>query len=229
MKNIIKIFCAFLLFSCSSDYEQEIETQTNFEEVQKIAGQERYLDEIFEVTVTDNIKFGEAAQPKPLRPNNTQELFMDIYEPAGDDLEARPLIIWAFGGAYVFGNKQSPDIVTLSNSFAKRGYVNASIDYRLSRDLVVNSDASNAYEAVLKATHDMRAAIRYFYKDAETINKYKIDTTKIYIGGVSAGAVAALQIAHFDELNEVPAELETILMKAEVLQVTVEMQAILKI
>ena len=211
MKNIIRIFgVALLLFSCTSDYEQEIKTESNVEEVQQLSNQERYLDEIFEVKISENIKFGEAAKPKPLRPNNTQELFMDIYEPAGDDLEARPLIIWAFGGAFVFGNKQSSDIVTLSNSFAKRGYVNASIDYRLSRDLAVNYEDVNAYEAVLRATHDMRAAIRYFYKDAETINKYKIDTTRIYIAGVSAGALAALNLVHFDELNEVPEEFETI-------------------
>lgn len=170
---------------------------------------QRYYDEIFNVQISNDLKFGEAPQPKLLRPNNIQELLMDIYQPTGDTLSARPLIIWAFGGGFIAGKKTSPDIVKLSHAFAKRGYVCAAIDYRLSTNLVVNGgDVKNVYEAVLKATHDMRASIRYFYKDAATNNNFRIDTTRIYIGGVSAGAITALQIAHFDELNEVPIEME---------------------
>ncbi len=170
---------------------------------------QRYYDEIFNVHVTTDLKFGEAPQPKLLRPNNIQELLMDVYQPDGDTLDARPLIIWAFGGGFIFGSKSSPDIVNLSTAFAKCGYVCAAIDYRLSTNLVVNGgDIANVYEAVLKATHDMRASIRFFYKDAATVDDYKIDTTRIFIGGVSAGAITALQIAHFDELSEVPVEME---------------------
>jgi para-nitrobenzyl esterase len=170
----------------------------------------RYFDETFTVDVDASIQFGENAQPTILNPNNIQELFLDVYQPEGDTLSARPLIIWAFGGAFVAGSKESPDIVTLSSSFAKRGYVCAAIDYRLSTDLVVNTDVSNLYEAVLKAVHDMRSSIRFFYKDAATTNDYRIDTSRIYLGGVSAGAITALHIAHFDELNEVPAELDSV-------------------
>ena len=162
---------------------------------------QRYYEELFNVNISADIKFGEAVQPLPLNPDNIQELFMDVYQPNGDTLSARPLIIWAFGGAFIAGSKTSPDIVALSNAFAKRGYVNAAIDYRLSTNLVINSEVSNFYEALLKATHDMRASIRYFYKDAATINEFKVDTTRIYIAGVSAGAFTALHIAHFDELK----------------------------
>ncbi len=168
---------------------------------------QRYYDEIFDFNVTADIKFGEAPQPRPLEPNNIQELFMDVYQPAGDTLSARPLIIWAFGGGFVFGSKTSPDIVALSSAFAKRGYVTAAIDYRLSTDLVVNNDIENSYEAVAKAMHDMRASIRYFYKDAATSNHFRIDTSRIYIGGVSAGAVTALHIVHLDE-SEIPTEMQ---------------------
>ncbi len=57
----------------------------------------------------------------------------------------------------------------------------------------------------------MLASIRFFYKDAATNNEFRIDTTRIYIGGVSAGAIAALQIAHFDDLQEVPIGMDTLL------------------
>ncbi len=198
---IKKIFLLFLLVtSLGQLFSQKCDNQ-------------RYYDEIFSVNVTSDIKFGENAQPTLLKPNNIQELFLDVYQPDGDTLSARPLIIWAFGGAYLFGSKESPDIVTLSNSFAKRGYVCAAIDYRLSDNLITSGLVRNKatqYEAVLKAIHDMRASIRFFYKDAATTNNYRIDTSRIYLGGVSAGAITALQIAHFDELNEVPAEMDSV-------------------
>ena len=197
MKNLILFFLLFI--SCGYLYAQECDNQ-------------RYYDEIFSVNVDTAIKFGENAQPTILNPNNIQELFLDVYQPDGDTLSARPLIIWAFGGAFLAGSKESPDIVTLSSSFAKRGYVCAAIDYRLSNNIIAMGgvNLSSPYEAVLKAIHDMRASIRFFYKDAATTNDYRIDTSRIYLGGVSAGAITALQIAHFDELNEVPAEMDSV-------------------
>lgn len=188
-------FIALILFSCEKDDD------TN------PVGDQRYYDEMFNVEVIANIKFGEAEQPTLTNPNNIQELFMDVYQPVNDAETARPVIILAFRGGFVFGNKESADIVSLCNAFAKRGYVCASIDYRLSTDLVVNNDVEKAYEAVAKAVHDMRASIRYFHKDASSGNSFKIDPNKIYIGGVSAGAVTALHIVHLDE-SEIPVELQ---------------------
>lgn len=198
MKNLLLLFLLFSLFFSTRIGAQECDNQ-------------RYYDEIFNFNLTSEVKFGEAPQPVLFNPNNIQELYMDIYEPDADTLSARPLIIWAFGGGFVFGNKTSPDIVSLSRAFAKRGYVNAAIDYRLSTDLILNSDSTNVYEAALKATHDMLASIRFFYKDAATSNTYRIDTSRIYIGGVSAGAITALQVAHFDESDEVPMQIDSLL------------------
>jgi len=196
MKNSLLIL--LLLFFSVRLFSQECDNQ-------------RYYDEIFSVNVTSDIKFGENAQPTILNPNNIQELFLDVYQPEGDTLSTRPLIIWAFGGGFLFGNRRSQDIVDLSNAFAKRGYVCASIDYRLTTaGLVVGNEVSDLYEAALKGTHDMRASIRFFYKDASTVNNFRIDTTRIFIGGVSAGAISALQIAHFDELSEVPVEMDSV-------------------
>jgi len=170
---------------------------------------QRYYDEIFDVDYQGLIAFGEALEPTLFNPQATTTLFLDVYQPEADTLSARPLIIWAFGGAFVFGSRLSPDIVTLSNNFTRRGYVNASIDYRLSADLIVDNELANAYEAVMKTSHDMAAAVRFFYKDAATLNEYRIDTTKIYVAGVSAGAFAALHVAHLDDLAEVPPEIYT--------------------
>jgi len=197
MKNITCLFLLMILYGQS--YAQECNNG-------------RYKEEVFsEVDLTSDIKFGQNSQATILNPNNIQELYLDLYQPDADTLSARPLIIWGFGGGFVAGSKVSPDIVELSTAFAKRGYVCAAIDCRLSTNLIINgSDTSKVYEAVLKAMHDMRASIRFFYKDAATVNNYKIDTTRIYLGGVSAGALAALHIVHLDELSEVPAEMQPV-------------------
>lgn len=59
-------------------------------------------------------------------------------------------------------------------------------------------------DVVVKASSDMKASIRFFKQDAATANTYKIDTTKIFIGGASAGAITALQTAYTDDVNENP-------------------------
>jgi len=50
----------------------------------------------------------------------------------------------------------------------------------------------------------MKAAIRYFKHDAATANSYKIDSTRIIVGGYSAGAITALQTAYTDSIAENP-------------------------
>lgn len=192
MKNIYLFSFVLWMFSLPDAYSQECDGQ-------------RYAELIFtEVNADYGIPFGEAPQPTLFNPNAMQELTLDFYQPEGDDLEARPLIIWAFGGSFVIGSSLSPDLVTLSTRFSELGYVNASINYRLSTDLLWDNDVSNAYQAVKKSMQDMKAAVRFFYKDAQTDNLYRVDTTRIYVGGVSAGAIAAVHLAYLDNLDEVP-------------------------
>lgn len=164
----------------------------------------RYNSPIFSTSVDLGVNYGNAPQATLFNPNATMDLDVDIYQPVGDTLSKRPLIIWAFGGSFVFGSSLSPDIVTLCEEFTKMGYVNASIDYRLTTDLIWNNNTDNAYKAVMKAAHDMKAAIRFFYKDAATSDVYRIDTSRIFIGGVSAGGIAAVHVAYLDEISEVP-------------------------
>ncbi len=105
---------------------------------------------------------------------------MDFYEPEGDTETERPLLIWVHGGSFIGGDKTDFDMVTFSERFAKKGYACASINYRLGFFPI---DSANAVKAVVRATQDLRAAIRYFYKDKQTTNQYKIDTNNIFIGG----------------------------------------------
>ena len=157
----------------------------------------RYASDTFtNVTTTSNVVFGSNITAS----GTTQSLTMDIYQPTGDIETNRPLIVWAHGGSFIGGTKTDADMVALSQAFTKKGYVCASINYRLG---LTPFDSVGAVKAVLRAVQDMKASVRFFYKDKLTTNTYKIDTTNIFIGGSSAGAITALHMAYLDKSCEV--------------------------
>ena len=159
----------------------------------------RYWDPIFStVTITSNVNYGSNVTIS----GATQTLDMDIYEPAGDTVQMRPLLVLAHGGSFIFGSKTDQDVVTLCTRFAKMGYVCASINYRLGMGFPI--DTVRAGKAVVRAVQDMKAAIRYFRMDAAATNSYHIHPDYIFAGGSSAGAFTALHLAYMDSA-EVPA------------------------
>ena len=147
--------------------------------------------------------------------NIEEELNMDVYEPAGDTASARALIIFAHGGSFVLGDKGDPSMVLIGTDFAKMGYVTASINYRLglTTNLLFDPpDSVDAYAAIIRGVHDLKAAIRWFRKDvAEGDNQYNIDTTQILIAGFSAGGFMVLHQAYLDEESEWPSFESTVL------------------
>ena len=170
---------------------------TNSADAQLDTSNGRYYTQLFTgVTTTSNVVFGSYVN-FGLQNNLT----MDIYQPTGDTAIIRPLIIWAHGGSFQFGDKSEADIVSLCQTFARMGYVTCSINYRTGFFPV---DSVNATQAVLKATQDMKAAVRFFRKDAATSNTYKIHPDYVYVGGSSAGAFMALHLAYMDKPSEFP-------------------------
>jgi acetyl esterase/lipase len=148
---------------------------------------ERYREEIFDaVTITRDIPYGQAVN---VVTGENEILLLDLYEPEGDLAIQRPAIVWMHGGAFVGGDKSSPHITDLCNPFAKRGYINVSINYRL--------HVAQVPEAVTQAYEDAKAAVRWLRANAST---YRIDSTRIAVGGSSSGAFAALHAAY--EENE---------------------------
>jgi para-nitrobenzyl esterase len=150
----------------------------------------RYANTVFKTaTVTSGVTYGS----NTTYTGSTQTLTMDIYQPTGDTAKARPLIIWVHGGSFLGGSSTDGDVSTLSDSFAVKGYVCASINYRLG---MAGIDSAQAILAVIRAVQDLKASVRFFYKDRKTTNTYMIDTNHIYIGGASAGALTALHAAY---------------------------------
>jgi dienelactone hydrolase len=126
-------------------------------------------------------------------------LKMDIYQPTGDVATQRPLIVMAHGGSFVGGSKK--DLVALCTAFAQRGYVTASIDYRLGMGFP--PDSIQAMSAVWRAVQDMKAAVRFFRKDAATANVFRVDPNMIFVGGASAGGIMAVHYAYLDKPAEI--------------------------
>lgn len=172
------------------------------------AQNKRYYDKIFtDVKKTADILYGsnftyDATQGQVGL--TQQNLFLDIYEPVGDTVTNRPLIIWAHGGSFLNGTRNDADIVFFCNEFAKRGFVTVSIQYRLGYEQPV--DSVNATRTVFRALQDGRAAIRFMRSVAE---QYKIDKKRVYFGGTSAGAFIALNVAFLNLPSEVPSFVDT--------------------
>ena len=180
MKKLITLltltFISTLIFSqCNGRYQTEIFSSVNRTTV-------NYSD-----VYTDN------------------EHIMDVYSADGDTEVNRPVIIYMHGGSFIGGDKSESDCIDFCENFAKKGYITASANYRLA------NNAQNfalfqeeQYTTVLKVVADIKAAIRYFRKSIVNGNPYGIDGSAIFIGGYSAGAVAAIHSAYIDSISDLP-------------------------
>ena len=159
----------------------------------------RYIDSIFgQVDTTFNVVYTTTAG------GGTQTLLLDVYTPHGDTAANRKLIVWAHGGAYFEGSKNDNDMQFLCTNFAHRGYVCASINYRLVSSVVLLYDSTTAFKTIDAAVNDMKASIRYFRKNAADSNTYRIDANQIYSGGGSAGAIMVDFATTIDSVGETP-------------------------
>lgn len=146
---------------------------------------------------TGGIQFGENTA---VGGGGMETLEMDLYDVASDTLSERPVVMLAFGGSFVGGARG--DVEGLCRAYAEMGYLAISIDYRVGVFFPINERSTTL--AVMRGLHDMKAAIRFLYKDRQTDNLYRVDTNRIFIGGVSAGAITAIHTAYLDQQNEIP-------------------------
>ena len=117
---------------------------------------------------------------------------LDIYEPTGDTLTARPAIVWVHGGSFTSGDKTSPELVDEANTFSSKGYFNVSINYRLEPGgCTGGTPPAVCMTAIAEALADAQTAVRFLRTNAAT---YGIDPGRIAIGGSSAGAITALNV-----------------------------------
>lgn len=152
------------------------------------AGTIRYRDPVFaNTTQTSNLQYGSA----PDSNGHPVALMLDLYQPTGDVVTARPAIVFVHGGGYCCGDKGGGPSADLAQRFAHLGYVTVSINYRLlaPNGCSAGSGVSSVCTAAaVAAEHDAQAAVRWLRANATT---YRIDPRRIGIGGDSAGAITA--------------------------------------
>jgi dienelactone hydrolase len=201
MKKLYIIICASFSLASATTYAQQANCSGS-----------RFHDYAFPALPTpiSNVQYGSNLQWT----GANQNLKMDIYQPVGDVATLRPLIIIAHGGSFVYGSKTGSDVVPLCQDLARMGYVTASIDYRLGMTHLLTGGpphAEDAGPAVMRGTHDARAAVRYFRKNARIGgNTYNIDTNNIFFAGVSAGGFIALHLAYLDQTSELLPYIDTL-------------------
>ncbi|MBK7426110.1 MAG: T9SS type A sorting domain-containing protein [Saprospiraceae bacterium] len=175
-----------------------------------LMAQERYFDEIFDnVKVTSDITYATnitviTGAPAP------QELKLDIYEPEGDPVTARPLIIMFHSGNFLpypvnqstNGTKTDNAVVSMAERLAKMGYVVASATYRLGWNPLASSQAERVsllINAAYRGVQDANTSVRFFKKTADVDgNPYKIDPDRIVLWGFGTGGYISMNTAVLD-------------------------------
>jgi hypothetical protein len=166
--------------------------------------QSRFQNQI----LSQNVQYTQNASAK--FDGTMKNVGMDIWVPIGDNCSKRPLIIWVHGGGFAINDKTAPDVVAMCDSFSRKGFICATIDYRdgywgTSGPVGQNSTDPTPYDtheftrADYRAMQDAKCCVRYFKSNAL---QYGIDTNNIFMGGTSAGGWTSLMVAFLDKSSE---------------------------
>ncbi len=130
------------------------------------------------------LQYGQAINEQ----GQNQALLLDLYLPPGTTPTARPTIVLIHGGGFTGGTRA--DMRDAARTYAQRGYVAASISYRL------GTPASIAGAGLLtvagRAIDDAMESVRWLKANATT---YRIDSGRVGAVGFSAGGAIALGVA----------------------------------
>jgi len=150
-------------------------------------GQKRYADDIFTATSVETYEYSN---------KENEPLQLDFYKPENDNLKDRALIVFVHGGGFSTGKRDDSEIKKLAKAFTRKGYVVASVSYRLTRKgkgFGCDTPATIKKETFKNAGEDVLDAICFLIDKKEQFN---IDPLKIILAGSSAGAEAALAITY---------------------------------
>ena len=154
------------------------------------------LEERYEVSVEEAVVYGTGATLD----GGQVDLLLDLAVPDTETDGPRPLLVHIHGGGFTEGSRWP------QWDWAKRGWVAASIDYRLAGDdplpgprvqgffdAVGGKSAPAVHRSVIAAVEDTLVALDYLLGRADEL---RIDTDRIVLKGESAGAFTALHVAY---------------------------------
>jgi len=174
----------------------------------------RYKNKIFtNYTVLNNIQYARKQRSDGI----WQNLVYDVYQPKNDTATLRPVIVLAHGGGYIdLLDQKSPDIVELAIDMVLRGYVVISIEYREEANPLSLLSEENMVKAVGRSLIDIRDATCSIMDTTLNYgNPYKVDYSKVIIGGVSAGSVSFLHALFLDSLSWMPTKYQNWILQVE--------------
>ena len=177
----VSLIVTFSLFIYSLSIAQYCTNDNRFTEKEYFS--------ISQIDSTFDLSYGNAIDWQ----NTNEDLKLDIYYPSlnEDNLAKRPFLLIIHGGSFLIGDKSDWRLVC--REFAKRGFVVATINYRLGYD---TNDTNGLNKAIYRAHQDANTSLRYIVENKDL---YKIDTSAILIGGGSAGAFTALNVQYLSE------------------------------
>lgn len=111
-----------------------------------------------------------------------RRLHLDLYLPKGRT-KATPAVIFIHGGAWK-GGKRS-DMKFYCVKFAEKGYITATVTYRLTNEAPFPA-----------AVHDIKCAVRWLHANA---TKFLLDPKRIVVSGNSAGGHLSMMIGYSDD------------------------------
>lgn len=165
-----------------------------------------FLEEVWswdELTLTAEVPFGSAYNPVT-RQNET--LILDLATPADvdDPLLRRPAFLCVHGGGWTYGDRNSGCGRGVRGFLVKRGFVAASIEYRLTGNYGRpgglarygaggSSWTKKMFLPARDAGHDAKAALRYLRRHAREL---RVDPERIAAIGTSAGAITSLFLGY---------------------------------
>ena len=135
-----------------------------------------------EIVLEENITYGKAGDT---------ELKLDLARPQGNG--PFPAIVFIHGGGWSGGNRQA--YRGQIQEAAKRGYVAATISYRLMKYDEAKKETTTADPIFPAQIHDAKAAIRWVRANAK---KYHVDPDRIGVTGGSAGGHLSLLVGLTD-------------------------------
>jgi hypothetical protein len=178
-----------------------------------LMAQTRYIDEVFTQVgkLTNQTYAGNVTVVTGVPAADT--LLFDLYFPAGDTCSSRPLAIVLPTGTFLprglfapTGDKDDYANVQVCERLAKRGYVAASIQYRVGWNPIATSDTvrrSTIINAAYRAVQDLFAFVRYAHVTVENFNNpFNIDTSRIAVFGIGTGGFVAFNAAVLQQ-NEI--------------------------
>ncbi len=155
----------------------------------------------------------EMADPRPaLLAGDREPLRLWVADP-NNGVKDRPAIVWLHGGGFAVGIDSMYQLANgTAKEYAQRGYVGFSVEYRTDTTVIGskslcqwvqdNEDPNSqtwlnrrqqCMRNIVAAQRDAQAAARYIRAHS---SQYGVDPNKVAVGGFSAGAVTAANLAY---------------------------------